>query len=47
MLDKLRMVQDILNGEEAEQFKNEAFGQYLSGAVTLTSILRSSINPEK
>lgn len=36
MLEKLRMVQDILNGEEAEQFKNEAFGQYLSGAVTLT-----------
>ena len=36
MLDKLMMVKDILNGEEAATFKTEFWGEHLSGAVTLT-----------
>jgi hypothetical protein len=35
MLEKLIKVQERLNGVEAEQFKTEAYGEYLTGDITL------------
>ena len=35
VLEKLLMVQEKINGEEAEAFKVGAFGKYLSADVTL------------
>lgn len=35
MLDKLVLVQEKINGEEAEQFKTEGLGEYLTGDVAL------------
>lgn len=36
MLEKLNRLKDVLNGSEADKFKNEGLGQYLTGDVTLT-----------
>lgn len=35
MLEKLILVQEKLNGEEAEKFKTDGFGIYLTGDVSL------------
>lgn len=36
MKEKLLQVKELINNEKADDFKNNCFGQYLTGDVTLT-----------